>query len=232
MTEARKCMAVWLGRLDYAKALDIQNSLHSRVASGELPHILLLLEHFHTYTLGRRGKDADVLISPDELAKLRVSVYHTDRGGEVTYHGPGQLVGYPIFDLRSWGGGPVKYVRRLEQMIISTLQGFDISAESEGHPTGVWVAAAKIAAIGVKVSRGVTTHGFALNVDPDLSYFDHIISCGIPNAKTTSVAAELPHHNSDTIVVANKVTENLNSVFGLDVFWATPQDLYLPNHTI
>ena len=117
-------------------------------------------------------------------------MYHTDRGGEATYHGPGQIVGYPILDLRAAGLGPLAYVRALERIIISTLAELGIHATSEDRPTGVWVGDAKIAAIGVRVSRGVTMHGFALNVDPDLSYFDHIVPCGMPDASVTSIAEQ------------------------------------------
>ena len=117
-------------------------------------------------------------------------MYHTDRGGEATYHGPGQLVGYPILDLRAAGLGPLNYVRALERIIVSTLAELGIQATSEDKPTGVWVDDAKIAAIGVRVSRGVTMHGFALNVDPDLAYFNHIVPCGMPGASVTSIAEQ------------------------------------------
>ena len=153
----------------------MQLRLHEEVAEGRKPDTLLLVEHPNVYTLGRRGQLSDILIDEDELERLGIEVHYTDRGGEVTYHGPGQLVGYPILNLRRWGGGPLKYVRSLEQVLTETLSDFGVRAESEGHPTGVWVEDRKIAAIGVKVSRRTTTHGFALNVCPDLSYFDHIV---------------------------------------------------------
>jgi lipoyl(octanoyl) transferase len=177
-----------LGRMDYTSALKLQRSVHSRVAASEMPSTLLLLEHPHVYTLGRRGSDADILIGPERRTELGIEVAHVDRGGEVTYHGPGQLVGYPIINLKEWGGGPLKYVRALESTIIATLAELGIVAESEDRPTGVWIGNAKIAAIGVRVSRSVTTHGFALNVHPDLSYFNHIVPCGDPEAQVTSVA--------------------------------------------
>jgi lipoate-protein ligase B len=185
------CIAVDLGLVPYQQAWDLQCRIHQEVANGERPDTLLLLEHPHVYTLGRRGQDSDILIDEARLAEIGAEVHHIDRGGEVTYHGPGQLVGYPIINLRRKGGGPLKYVRTLEQTLIATLSDFGIEAESEDRPTGVWIGDAKIAAIGVKVSRGVTTHGFALNVDPDMSYFDHIIACGMPDASATSVAQEL-----------------------------------------
>ncbi|MDE2718822.1 MAG: lipoyl(octanoyl) transferase LipB [Chloroflexota bacterium] len=184
------CLVVHLGSIDYPSALALQRDLHQRVTNGELPALLLLLQHPHVYTLGRRGADTDILVSPATLDELDAVVYHTDRGGEVTYHGPGQLVGYPILDLRAAGLGPLAYVRALERVIISTLAEFGIHATSEDRPTGVWVDDAKIAAIGVRVSRGVTMHGLALNVNPDLSYFNHIVPCGMPDASVTSIAEQ------------------------------------------
>ena len=155
----------------------------------------------------------DILIDQSELDRLGISVHRTDRGGEVTYHGPGQLVGYPIIDLRRWGGGPLKYVRALERTIIETLTEFGIVDVSEERPTGVWVEDRKVAAIGVKVGRRVTTHGFALNVSTDLSYFQHIVPCGMPQARVTSVSQELGRTVCITEVVP-VVVEKFGEVFG------------------
>ena len=179
-----------LGLLSYKEALDLQLLVHSQVVEGRAPDTLLLLEHPHTFTLGRRGRTDDILIEQTELDRLGIEVYHTDRGGEVTYHGPGQLVGYPIINLRRWGGGPLRYVRALERTVVDALDQFGISGTSEGYPTGVWVDGKKIAAIGVKVGRRVTTHGFALNVSTDLRYFRHIVPCGMPLAPVTSMNEE------------------------------------------
>ena len=184
------CLVADLGSVDYPDALALQRDLHHRVAIGDLPALLLLLQHSHVYTLGRRGNETDILVPAEVLRELDADVHHTDRGGEVTYHGPGQLVGYPILDLRAAGLGPLAYVRALERVIISTLAELGIRATAEDRPTGVWVDDAKIAAIGVRVSRGVTMHGFALNVNPDLSYFNHIVPCGMPNASVTSIAEQ------------------------------------------
>ena len=184
------CLVVDLGSVDYPDALALQRDLHHRVATGDLPALLLLLQHPHVYTLGRRGNETDILVPANILRELDADVYHTDRGGEVTYHGPGQLVGYPILDLRAAGLGPLAYVRALERVIVSTLAELDIHATAEDRPTGVWVGDAKIAAIGVRVSRGVTMHGFSLNVNPDLTYFNHIVPCGMPNASVTSIAEQ------------------------------------------
>ena len=187
--------------------------MHEEVVGGCGPDTLLLLEHPHTYTLGRRGREDDILIEQSELDRLGIEVHHTDRGGEVTYHGPGQIVGYPIIDLRRWRGGPLKYVRALEQVIIEALAEFGIVGAAEGHPTGVWVEDRKIAAIGVKVGRRVTTHGFALNVSTDLSYFQHIVPCGIPMAQVTSVSRELGETVSVDEVIP-VVVEKFGKVFG------------------
>ena len=184
------CLVTDIGSIDYPAALELQRDLHDKVANDELPAVLLLLQHPHVYTLGRRGSETDILVSSDALTELAAGVYHTDRGGEATYHGPGQLVGYPILDLRAAGLGPLAYVRALERIIISTLAELGVHAASEDRPTGVWVGDAKIAAIGVRVSRGVTMHGFALNVNPDLSYFNHIVPCGMPDASVTSIAEQ------------------------------------------
>lgn len=204
----------WLGLVPYREAWDIQLRTHEEVADGRRPDTLLLVEHPHVYTLGRRGQERDILVDASELARLGVEVHHTDRGGEVTYHGPGQLVGYPILNLHRWGGGPLKYVRALERVLIETLAEFGVSAESEGHPTGVWVEDRKIAAIGVKVSRRVTTHGFALNVCPDLSYFDHIVPCGMPESRVTSLSLELGREVA-VGEVAPALVEQFGTVFGL-----------------
>ena len=213
------CLAIPLGLLDYQAAYDLQRRLHAQVVAGELPDLLLLLEHPHVYTLGRRGQQSHILASDEALTQLGVETHFTDRGGETTYHGPGQLVGYPIVNLRRWGGGVRKYVETLEQVLIGTLSEFGITAHSEGKPTGVWVGDAKIAAIGVRVSRSVTMHGFALNVCPDLSFFDHIVPCGMPGARVTSMAQELGQEIavSDVIPV---IAQAFGGEFGIDVEWS------------
>ena len=204
-----------LGLTGYSEAIELQQRLHARVVDGSLKGVLLLLEHPHVYTLGRRGPDHHILAPPEELARLSAQVYRTDRGGEATYHGPGQLVGYPVIDLRSWGLGPLQYVRTLERTIAATLADFGIDAVSDGYPTGVWTGGAKIAAIGVRVSRGVTTHGFALNVAPDLAYFDHIIPCGIEGCRVTSMAAKGVAADVDT--VASRLADQFQQSFGISL---------------
>lgn len=185
------CRCCWLGTVEYLHARELQDNLVNRVHDGESPNTLLLLEHPHVYTRGRLSRDEHLLTPNDELHALGVPIHETDRGGQITYHGPGQLVGYPIINLRQLGIGPLQYVRALEQVIIDTLGDFDIPAHTEPGLTGVWTAGGKIAAIGVKISRGIAFHGFALNVNTDLSYYRHIIPCGITDRPVTSMRAEL-----------------------------------------
>ena len=181
------CQVARLGNADYQQAWSLQARLARSVGQGQQPNTLLLLEHPPVYTRGRLSRPGHISLTPDQLEAKGISVYDTDRGGQVTYHGPGQLVGYPVVDLREWGG-PVKYVRTLERIIIDTLADFDIQGGPEPGLTGVWVGNAKIAAIGVRISRGVAYHGFAINVNTDLSYYDHIVSCGIEDRPLTSMA--------------------------------------------
>ena len=187
------CWVTTLGLMEYSAAYRLQRRLHSQVLAGALPNLLLLLEHPNVYTQGRRGRQSDILAPQSVLDALGVQVAFTDRGGETTYHGPGQLVGYPIIELRGRSGGVRGYVRQLQQTLIRALADFGIRGECAGKPIGVWVGDAKIAAIGVRVSRGVTLHGFALNVCPDLRFFDYIVQCGIPDGRVTSMARELGH---------------------------------------
>ena len=186
MSSLPVCQVVHLGLVEYRRAWDEQVSLAQAVRDGSQPNTLLLLEHPHVYTRGRLSKPEHLSLTQAELAGRGVSVVDTDRGGQVTYHGPGQLVGYPIIDLRNWGG-PLKYLRTLEQVIIQTLADLSVEAGVIPGLTGVWVGEAKVAAIGVKISRGVAYHGFSLNVDPDLSYYNNIVPCGITDRDVTSL---------------------------------------------
>ena len=186
MPIAPLCQVVRLGMVEYQRAWDLQKDLAAQVHDGLRPNTLLLLEHLPIYTRGRLSRDEHLLVSAEALEKKGVPVFDTDRGGQITFHGPGQIVAYPVVDLRGWGG-PVKYVRTLERVIIDTLTDFRISAATLGGITGVWVGNAKIAAIGVKISRGVAYHGFSLNVTTDLSYYDNIVPCGIADRPVTSM---------------------------------------------
>ena len=190
MPSPSPCQIIRLGTVEYHRAWELQVELATKVRDGAQPNTLLLLEHSPVYTKGRLSKSEHILLSAEELRQNGIGLYEADRGGQVTFHGPGQLVAYPVVDLRQWGG-PVKYVRTLERIIVDSLADFKITAETIDGITGVWVGGAKIAAIGVKISRGVAYHGFAINVTTDLSYYSHIVPCGIPDRPVTSVAQVL-----------------------------------------
>ena len=192
------CRIIRAGVVGYREAWDWQVRIANGVRDGSQPETLLLLEHPHTYTRGRLAPDSDLLLDEATLATRGIAVVETDRGGLITYHGPGQLVAYPIIRLRPGlsskrRGGPHWYVRTLEQIIINVLAEFGLAATIVDGRTGVWTADGerKIAAIGVKIAGGVAYHGFAINVDPDLTMFDGIIPCGITDRAVTSMAAEL-----------------------------------------
>ena len=174
-----------LGRMPWASAFELQRDLAEQRKRGDIPDQYLLVEHPHTLTLGRNGHEENLLASSEELRRRGVEFHHTDRGGDITYHGPGQIVGYPIIDLREWKRDVVAYVRALEQSLIDTLSDFGIDAERSQGETGVWVDGAKVAAIGIHISRWVTTHGFALNHTTDLSYFGLIVPCGLRKPVTS-----------------------------------------------
>jgi lipoic acid synthetase len=216
-----------LGRVEYGEADDLQRALHDRSTREHL----LLLEHPHTYTLGTRADPEHVLVPP---AQVGAELVRTDRGGDVTYHGPGQLVGYPIVTLPEWRDGApdvVAHVRRLEAALIDALATFGIDAHREDGFSGVWVGDEKIAAIGVKVAGMRTRHGFALNVDPDLAMFGHIVPCGIRDRGVTSMAKVLgtaPAMRDVTDAVTAAVAEHLgfDAVERQDVAWhQVPDDL-------
>jgi lipoyl(octanoyl) transferase len=252
---------IQLGQLDYGEGLRLQRKLVDLRKAGEIGNVLLLLEHSPVITLGRNAKTAHVLASADALAARRVEVFECDRGGDVTFHGPGQLVGYPIFDLRgfsrqpfnsqpsaighqedpmglgsesqpSWRTnlGAVDYVRRLEEVLIRTCADFSISTKRVAGLTGVWTesAEAKIAAIGVHISRSVTSHGFALNVNTDLGYFDLIVPCGIGARDVTSMKKELGRE-LDLDAVAQSVSRNFGEVFACQEMWVETIDALLGN---
>lgn len=223
-----------LGTLDYATGLKLQEKLVELRKAGRIGDVLLLLEHTPVITLGRNAKQKNILASPEELVARRVEVFETNRGGDVTFHGPGQLVGYPIFDLRGIEArdgrrktlGAIEYVRRLEEVLIRTCGDFGIPTERVKGLTGVWTTPespdraeqAKIAAIGVHISRAVTSHGFALNVNTDLSYFDLIVPCGIEAKPVTSMAKELGGL-VDLDRVAHAVSRSFGTVFESQVLW-------------
>ncbi|MGH2379336.1 MAG: lipoyl(octanoyl) transferase LipB [Candidatus Limnocylindria bacterium] len=212
-------LATWLGRVPYVEGWRLQEAVASRVGAGG-PDRLLLLEHDPVYTIGRRGTAANLVASPAELRARGASAYRVDRGGDITYHGPGQLVGYPIVGL---GEAPdlVGYVRALEDALIETVASFGVAARQERRKTGVWVdlapgRPAKIAAIGVRVSRGVSTHGFALNVSTDLSAFGRMIPCGfaheVASLERLGLRAAVPE-------VGERMARSVADRLGRDLRW-------------
>lgn len=180
-----KCEVREPGRLDYTGASELQSRLVAQRKAGAIPDQLILLEHPHTITLGRNGHMENLLAADDILRRNGISFHPTDRGGDITYHGPGQIVGYPILDLREWKRDVGAYVRAVEQVLIDTMADFGIQAGRIPKLTGVWVGERKIAAIGVHISRWITSHGFALNVCTDLQYFQYIVPCGLTKPVTS-----------------------------------------------
>lgn len=243
-----------LGTLDYATGLRLQQRLVELRKDGRIGDVLLLLEHTPVITLGRNAKAANVIASPELLAQRGVEVVECDRGGDVTFHGPGQLVGYPIFNLREMPAsegkqktlGAVAYVRKLEEALIRTCADFGIPSKRVAGLTGVWTGServgpdalvraggqgtdeAKIAAIGVHISRAVTSHGFALNVSVDLSFFNLIIPCGITSKPVTSMAKELRDQLSMQDV-AHSISRNFGVVFHSQMLWLDSIELLLKN---
>jgi lipoyl(octanoyl) transferase len=183
-----------IGLKPYAEALNVQQEVHQTIIDGGTD-TLILCEHPHVYTFGKSADITNLLVDADFLKTIDAEVYETDRGGDITYHGPGQLVGYPIINLRKHGIGVKKYVETLEVSIIKTLESFNILAYQIEGLTGIWVGEEsevkrKIGAIGIRVRNGVSMHGFALNATTDLSYFNHIVPCGIANKEVTSIYQE------------------------------------------
>ena len=258
-----------LGTVDYATGLRLQQKLVQFRKDGLIGDVLLLLEHTPVITLGRNAKPTNVLASPEQLAERGVEVFECDRGGDVTFHGPGQLVGYPILDLRGFTSangkrrtlGAVEYVRRLEEVLIRACADFRIPADRVPGLTGVWTTSdsvgtglrtarggaetesvlvasglearfhtehreAKIAAIGVHISRGVTSHGFALNVNVDLDFFNLIVACGITSKPVTSMAKELGQQPS-LMDVAHSLSRNFGVVFQSQMLWLETLDSLL-----
>ena len=221
-----------LGTIDYKKCWDIQESLFMEILNmksvnrkegknNPTNNYLIFCEHPHVYTLGKSGDKKNLLVNEEYLKKKGAGFYKINRGGDITYHGPGQIVGYPIFDLENFFTDIHKYLRFLEEAIILTLKEYGLNGERSKGETGVWLdpsnnKARKICAFGVKSSRWVTMHGFALNINSNLSYFDDIIPCGIKNKSVTSLNKEL---GTDINIeeVKNKLKAHLAALFNLDL---------------
>ncbi len=244
------CEVYWLGRVDYDAAWHLQERLAGEIAAGRRPPTLLLLEHAHVYTLGRRTQPGHILWGAEEQAARGLTVREIDRGGDVTYHGPGQLVGYPLLPLAPAGWSSqripqadyVGYIRRLEEMLILALANLGLAAGQRPGLTGVWIMAdvwgrcarcdpsvrpqpAKIASIGVKVdARGVTRHGFALNVCPDRSYWDGIVACGLDGVQMADLA-DFFDPPPPVEQVARAAADSFADVFAMNLQWGDPAAL-------
>ena len=257
--------ALQLGKIDYATGLRLQEKLVSLRKDGRVGNVLLLLEHTPVITLGRNAKTKNILASPELLAQRGVEVCECDRGGDVTFHGPGQLVAYPIFDLRGFPStsgtrkslGAIEYVRRLEEVLIRTCAEFGIPTKRIAGLTGVWTdpiansspfgktgalsrlaesktgqnssSEAKVAALGVHISRGVTSHGIALNVNTDLTFFDLIVPCGITSKPVTSMSKEVKR-NLPMQEAMHALSRNFGTVFNSQILWLDNLDALLGNN--
>ena len=222
-----------LGHKDYKETWDYQESLFEEIVELKrknraentnipTPNYFLFVEHPHVYTLGKSGHIENLLIDEAALAKKGATFYKINRGGDITYHGPGQIVGYPIIDLENFFTDIHKYLRSLEEVIIRTLADYGIKGERSEGETGVWLDvgtpfARKICAMGVRASRWVTMHGFALNVNTDLGYFDNIIPCGIRGKAVTSLNVELSKEKVDTEEVKKYILKHFEEIFGVTI---------------
>lgn len=210
----RKCEIREMGRVGYAEALSLQQDLVAQRKQGLIPDQLLMVEHPHTITLGRNGHPEHLLAGEEALRRAGISFHQTNRGGDITYHGPGQIVGYPILDLRDWKRDVVAYVRAVEEVLIDSLAEFGLAGTRIPGWTGVWVDGKKVAAIGIHISRWVTSHGFALNVTTDLSYFQYIVPCGLAQPVTSMAKLGAA---ADRAEVASVLTRNFARVFELEM---------------
>jgi lipoyl(octanoyl) transferase len=210
------CHVEQLGLVDYGHAWELQKFKVAERKAGRTPDTLLLLEHPHVYTLGRNARREHLLIHPSRLDAIGAELFQTDRGGDVTYHGPGQLVGYPVFDLTQHRRDIAWYMRSLEEVFIGVAGDFGIQAGRIAPLTGVWVENAKLVAMGVHISRWITSHGFAFNVQTDLRYFEWIVPCGIPNKGVTSLEKLLRRRVTMEEAI-ERVIAHFGRVFGMEM---------------
>lgn len=209
------CWVVRAGTMEYGVALSLQRSLLTARRSGLIDNVLLILEHPPTYTIGRRLRAEDHLLYGEETLKARgIRVYETDRGGDITCHGPGQLVGYTIFDISEWYHDVYRYLRDLEEVIIRLLDDFGIDARRLEGITGVWAGDGKVAALGIRISRWIAMHGFSVNVNPDLTLYEGIVPCGLADREVTSIERILGRRIS-MAEVETSLLRHLDGVFDL-----------------
>lgn len=203
--KARKLIYCDLEKIDYKEAWDLQKAIHQLRVENKIDDVLFLLEHPHTYTLGKTAHKENLVGDKKYLKENNISVYDIDRGGDITYHGPGQIVGYPIINLSNWFRDTHKYLRAIEEVIIKVCDNYGLSGGRIKNLTGVWIEDRKICAIGIKVSRWITMHGFAFNVNTDLNLFNGIIPCGISDKGVTSLNKEMKKE----VVPLNDVKEKI-----------------------
>ncbi len=199
-----------LKNIDYDTSLIIQEEIHAYVKNKNISGVILSLEYPNLFTIGKSGKKSDILISQNELNLKGIKVYESNRGGEITYHGPGQIIYYPIINLKKLSIKPVEYIRILQRTVISSLKDFNIQAEDVNKPVGVWVNGKKISSIGVRISKSVTMHGVAINLNCDLKYFTYIIPCGIKDLNLTNINNET-NLNCDKDLFSKTFLQHLNN---------------------
>ncbi len=216
------CAVRTLGLIEYRDAYQLQKRLHCKRMRDEIPDILLLLEHPPIVTIGKSGTMNNILVSKEKLSEKGVSLFFSNRGGDATYHGPGQLVGYPIIDLAKRGRDLHRYVRDLEEVLIRTLKDFNIDSGRDENHAGVWTDGEEIAAIGLNVKKWITMHGFALNVNPELEHFDLINPCGFLNRKATSMARVMGHKSSME-KVNNHLLDHFKNIFRVNLEFSSDE---------
>jgi lipoate-protein ligase B len=226
MAAFNDCLVIWQGCVSYARALDLQMRICESKKHGYDKDILLLLEHPPTITLGRNGKLGNLLVNEEDLKSRGIGFWNVDRGGDITFHGPGQLVGYPILSLGSGERDVHAYMHNLEESLIRLLDCFGIEGMRDSRFTGVWTSMGKIAAMGVHISRWITRHGYALNVNTDLSYYDLIVPCGITGKNVSSMQKHLLRP-IDLKEVADRYIQEFSAVFNRNMVRTSEQDLDL-----
>lgn len=214
---ARECRVIQLGLCDYMDAYKIQKQILDQRKSGTIPDTLLFLSHPPVLTIGRRGNRKNILVSDEVLYREGIVVYETDRGGDITYHGPGQIVGYPVLDLKQFGRDVHRIINMYEEVIIRLLKYYDLEGSRVQDYPGVWIGNEKICALGIGISRWVSFHGFALNVNTNLNHFSYIIPCGITGRGVTSMSKVL-ERNVDESEVTGFLTKIFGMVFGLQMY--------------
>ncbi len=210
--ENRKVIYCDLNTIDYKEAWDLQKKIHQLRVENKIVDVFFMLEHPHTYTLGKTADKHNLIGDEKYLSENKISVYDIDRGGDITYHGPGQIVGYPIISLTNWQQDTHKYLRALEEVIIRVCEDYGLNGIRVDKYTGVWIDDRKICAIGIKVSRWITMHGFAFNVNTDLNLFGGIIACGITDKSVTSLSKELKKEISIS-EVKEKIIHHFSNIF-------------------